>query len=366
MSPAKAKGKRPARAPRASPLPEAPPASASLVIRPSFDPDHRVVAITGAHGYLGSQIIRRLEGDRRYHKVLAIDIRKPDLPLGKTQFHKVDLTLPNADVEVAHVLKREEADTLVHLAFLSHPTHNASWAHELEAIGSLHVLNACAACKVHKVVMWSLAMVYGPHPLNPNFLDEQQKLNGVPNSRFFGDKIEAERLARRFRKENPASIVTILRTSTILGRQIKSYFSNYFSLPVAPVLLGYDPLLQLLHEEDAVAAFKLAIDADFNGTYNIAGDGVLPLHTVLALLGRPMLPLPHFLAFPLAKALWMTQILDAVPAFLDFLRYLCVVDTGSARREMGFSPRYNIQQIVSEFAAPSRRPDGHLEPAREA
>jgi UDP-glucose 4-epimerase len=320
------------------------------VVRPSFDPDHRVVAVTGAASFLGTELLKRLENDRRYLKVLAVDIRKPDRTLGKAIFHKVDLTLPTADAELVQILKREEVDTLVHLAFLSHPTHNSVWAHELEAIGTLHVLDACAACKLHKVVLWSLTGLYGATPLNPNYLTEEERLNGMPGSRFFDDKLEAERLAQRFRKENPASVVTILRTASILGHRVQSYVSSYLSLPIVPVMMGHDPLVQLLHEDDAVAAFKLVVDADFNDQYNVAGDGVLPLNTVLALLGKLPLPLPYSLAYPLAKVLWMTQIVDAAPVFLGFLRYLCVADTTKIRRELGFAPRYDIRQTLADFA----------------
>jgi UDP-glucose 4-epimerase len=325
-------------------------AAGPLVLRPTFDPDHRVVAVTGAHSFLGVEIIKLLENDRRYLKVIAIDIRKPDIPMVKTQFHKVDLTLPNADVEVANVLKKEEADTFVHLSFLSKPTHNSAWAHELEAIGTLHVLNACAACKLHKFIMWSLTALYGPHPFNCNYLTETMKIQGVPDSRFFTDKIEAERLAQRFRRENPGIVVTILRTASILGHRINNYVSKFFDLPLVPLMMGYDPLIQLLHERDAVEAFKLSIDADFNGEYNVAGEGVLPLSTALALAGKIALPLPHFLAYPLAKILWATQILDTPPSYLDFLRYICVGDIEKVRQEMGFVPRYDIRQIIAEFA----------------
>lgn len=328
-------------------------AVSSLVARSTFDPEHRVVAVTGAHSFLGTEVIRRMEQDRRYAKVLAIDIRRPNIPLTKTQFYKVDLTLPSVDGDVAHILKREQADTLVHLAFLSKPTHNTTWAHELEAIGTMHVLNACAACRIHKVVMWSLTALYGPSPMNPNFLTEEHRLNGVPGSRFFSDKLEAERLARRFRSENPGVTVTVLRMAHILGRNIHNYVSNFVDMPVVPVMAGHDPLVQLLHEQDAVDVLKLSVDADFNADYNVAGDGVLPLSTVLALAGRVTLPIPHAMAYPLAKVMWMTQVFELPPMYLDFMRYLCVVDTARIRREMGFAPRFDIRQIIADFIAPA-------------
>jgi UDP-glucose 4-epimerase len=241
-------------------------------------------------------------------------------------------------------------DTLVHLAFLSRPTHNTSWAHELEAIGTLHLLNACAACKVHKVVMWSLSALYGANPDNPNLITEQQQPHGAAGSHFFDDRLEAERLARRYRNENPGAVVTILRTAHILGRNQDNYVARFLRKPMVPTLMGHDPLVQLLHEEDAVAVFKLAVDGEHNGSYNVASAGVLPLRTMLAMAGTPPLPVPHFWAYPLIKVMWLTQVLDVPPVYLDFLRYLCVVDTEKVRREMGFVARYTIQDIVREFA----------------
>src|SRR5438876_11999932 len=103
----------------------------------AFDPEQRIVAVTGAYSYMGAELIKRLERDRRYYKVLAIDIRKPTFPMSKTQFHKIDLTLPTADADLAAIWKREGVDTVVHAAFLSTPTHANAWAHELESIGTM-------------------------------------------------------------------------------------------------------------------------------------------------------------------------------------------------------------------------------------
>src|SRR5438876_799894 len=144
----------------------------------AFDPEQRIVAVTGAYSYMGAELIRRLEQDRRYYRVLAIDIRKPSFPLSKTQFHKVDLTLPTADAEIATILSREQVETVVHAAFLSVPTHNSAWAHEFENIGTVHVLNACSQSRIRKFILWSSTIVYGANPLNPNFLTEDHPLKG--------------------------------------------------------------------------------------------------------------------------------------------------------------------------------------------
>jgi UDP-glucose 4-epimerase len=326
------------------------PKKKALVQRPSYDPEQRVVAVTGAYSFIGAELIKRLERDRRYYKVLAIDIRKPTFPMSKTQFHKIDLTMPTADADLAAIWKREGVDTVVHAAFLSTPTHANAWAHELESIGTMHVLNACAETAVRKLIVWSQTVVYGAHPLNPNFLSEEHELRGLGSrSRFVRDKAEVERQVRRFAAEHDEAIVTTLRTAATLGPRIRNFATRFFARPLAPTMMGYDPLMQLVHERDVIDAFALAVDNDFGGEFNIVGDGVLPYSTILAMMGKVPLPMPHFLARPLSRALWATQIFDSPPNFLDFLRFLCVADGAKARRVMGFAPVYDIKATIHDF-----------------
>jgi UDP-glucose 4-epimerase len=319
----------------------------ALVRRPSNE--RRVVAVTGAHGFIGAELTKRLEADRRYERVLAVDVRKPSFPLAKTQFHKVDLTLPTADQDLAALFRAEGVDTVVHAAFLSTPTHNSAWAHELESIGTMHVLNAAGEAGVQKLVLSSTTLVYGASPVNPNFLVETHERRGHPRSRFVNDKLEAEKQFERYARENEGATVTILRTGATLGPTVSNFATRFFSRPVCPVLMGYDPLLQLVHESDVIDAFFLAVDGDHPGAYNIVGDGVLPYTTVLALMGKIPLPMPTFLAYPVSQALWMTQVFDSPPNFLDFLRYLCVADGAKAKRQMGFEPRYDIKATILDF-----------------
>src|ERR1041385_2520420 len=86
----------------------------------------RVVAVTGACTFLGAELLRRLEEDRRYSRVLALDIRPPALaPGSKVEVVNIDLTQPTVDDDLATLLHKSRVDTFVHGAFLSHPTHAA-------------------------------------------------------------------------------------------------------------------------------------------------------------------------------------------------------------------------------------------------
>ncbi len=312
----------------------------------------RVVAVTGACTYLGGELLRRLDEDPRYGKVLALDIRPPALaPGGKVEFIKIDLTQPTVDAELATLLQRYHIDTFVHGAFLSHPTHAAEWAHELEDVGTMHVLNACAGVAPRRLVMISTTLVYGAHPKNPNFLVEDAELRGHRDSRFVNDKVRAERQVQRFAREHPEVEVCILRFAPILGPTVSNMYTRFFSRPIAPVMMGHDPLMQFVHEQDAAFALARAVESRATGAFNIVGKGVLPYTTVLALLGRVPVPMPQFMARQLTKVLWATQLVGSPPSFLDFLLYLCVADGAKARREpsLGFSPRLSIKRTILDF-----------------
>ncbi len=312
-------------------------------------PSGRVVAVTGACTFLGKELLRRLEEDPRYSRVLALDIRPPAVRGTKIEFVKLDLTQPTVDGDLATLLSTNNVDTFVHGAFLSHPTHAAEWAHELEDVGTMHVLNACAGVEPRRLVMISTTLVYGAHANNPNFLTEEADLRGHRDSRFVNDKVRAEKQVQRFAQEHPKVEVCILRFAPILGPSVSNMYTRFFSRPVAPVMMGHDPLMQFVHEQDAAFALQKAVESHATGAFNIVGKGVLPYTTVLALLGRVPVPMPQLVARQVSKLLWATQLVGSPPSFLDFLLYLCVADGNKAKGKLGFSPRLSIKRTILDF-----------------
>jgi UDP-glucose 4-epimerase len=319
----------------------------------------RVVAFTGAASFLGQNLIGLLEEDPRIEKIVALDLEAPATAGKKTRFHEIDLTRPRATEKIADALSVEGVDTLLHLAFLASPTQAHAYAHEVESLGTMHVLTGAQEANVRKLVLWSQTLLYGAHPTNPNFLTEKHPLRAPREERFFADKIEAEEEATRF-GEREGHLVTVLRTAPILGPTVKNYLTRYLARRFVPTLMGFDPLWQLLHEVDAVAAFKVAIDRDVAGTFNIVGDGVLPLSTVIKLASRIPMPVPHPVAGPLVGALWVAQTADAPRSFLDYLRYVCVADGELAEKKLGFRPAYSTREALLDYASAQRLRDVRL------
>jgi UDP-glucose 4-epimerase len=89
----------------------------------------------------------------------------------------------------------------------------------------------------------------------------------------------------------------------VLGDDQRSSPLALLGLPVIPSLLGFDPRLQFIHEDDAIGALAHVIRHERSGTFNAAGDGVLALSEVASLLGKPMLPVlpPWGLGFAAAQ-----------------------------------------------------------------
>ncbi len=312
----------------------------------------RTIAITGAAGFLGSNLIGMLEQDERVKSIVALDVKPPPTakPGGKTRFHEVDLTQPAAESTVAEILAAEQVDTLAHLAFLASPTHGTAWAHELESVGTMHVVVGARQAKVRKFVLWSLTWLYGARPSNPNFLSEKHPLRAPTSEPFFADKIDAEEQVHKLAQRSPEMVVTVLRTAPILGPTVNNTLTRYLARRVVPTMMGFDPLVQFLHEADAIAAMHLAVLRDAPGTFNIVGDGVLPLSTAIRLAGRIGVPVPHPVAESVARVGWVAQLVEAPPSFLKYLRFLCVADGRKATAEMGFQPAYSTREAVLDFA----------------
>jgi len=137
----------------------------------------------------------------------------------------------------------------------------------------------------------------------------------------------------------------ILRPVHILGG-VRNAPSNYLRLPVVPTLLGFDPMVQVVHEQDVVEAIVCAMRDGVRGIYNITGPGEVPLSVVLRELGRRVVRVPH----PLARPLWTAAFRVGYSSFpaeeFDFVRYVCMVDGTRAQSELGYRPRHTLKETI--------------------
>ncbi len=317
------------------------------------------IALTGS-GFKGSALLRWLEDDPEFPRVIYLDNKKPSQRLKKTKIYRLDLTETLADAQLAEILKKEGIDTLVHTAFPITPPRNLASAHELISVGSMYICNAASAAGVRKLILPSTADVYGAFPDNPNYLTEKHPARAGSRSKFLADKIDAENQFLKYAKKHPESVVTILRPSNILGPTIQSYKTRYLSTIFVPTVLGYDPLMQFIHENDLFNAFQIAIRRDCPGIYNLASKGVLPLSKAIRIMGKIPIPLSLFGLKSLVQLMWFLDISPAPAPHLEFLKYMCVVATDKAEEKMGFTPRYSGKEALLDFVGAERLRDVKL------
>ena len=159
----------------------------------------------------------------------------------------------------------------------------------------MNVLAACAGgdSPVRKFIFKSSAHVYGCEQDDPAFFTESMSRTHRPTTSIERDIVEAEASVVDFATKNPGVDVTVLRCANVLGPDVNTAFSRMFSLPVVPMVLGFDPRTQFVHEDDIVHALEHAAIHRVPGVYNVAADGVLALSEAIGLLGKrpaPVLP----------------------------------------------------------------------------
>jgi UDP-glucose 4-epimerase len=319
------------------------------------------IAVTGTSSFLGSRILRRLVDQRDPDSVLAVDIASPPATLQGVRHRMVDLTLPGADQRMMDVLKDEEVDTVVHTAFFTSPKRDSSYSHELESIGTLHLVAAAAAAGVSHFLMRSFTAVYGARGQNPNFLSEDRRPDPNPSLAWVRDKLEAEQHALSFAKRYPAMGLTILRFAPLLGAGVHTFYSRIFAKRVVPIVFGYDPLVQLLHPDDALDAVDAALANGPSGIVNVVPSDTISMLNALHLAEKLTVAVPHPLAYALSDLLWASGVGLAPGGFVDYVRFLFVADGEKAERVLGFKARHRSRDALVAYLA-YRYPDSAVRP----
>jgi len=303
------------------------------------------IVITGIAGRLGRLLARRLhrEGDVQ---VVGIDRRAFHGRPRDIEHVQVDLRSKKA----RDVFRAGGVRALIHLGVMHDPRASGADHHSWNVQGTQKLLDACAAYRVPKVIVLSSANVYGPRADNPQFLSEDATLMASQDFPAIRDLIEVDMLASSFFWKSQAIETVILRPVHILGG-VHNAPSNYLRLPYVPTLLGFDPMVQVIHEEDVVEAIRCALKPGARGIFNITGPGEVPLSAILGELGRKVLPIPHPLAKPLLSLLWRGRFTSFPVPELDHIRFVCMVDGSRASRDLGFRPRRSLKETIRAVQA---------------
>ena len=315
----------------------------------------RVVLVTGVGRYLGARAAALLADEPDVDRVVAVDIVPSPYPLGGAEFLRADIRSP----VIAKILEREAIDTVVHMNVLATPTAVGGRApqKEINVLGTMQLLGACQrAASLRSLVVKSSTTVYGASSKDPALFTEDMAPKAPPRSGYAKDSVEVEGYVRGFGRRRPDVAVSTLRFANFIGPHVRTPFTEYFTLPVVPTVLGFDARLQFVHEEDGLEAIRLATTSDAPGIYNIAGDGLLSLGQAVRRAGAVAAPLPAAAAGPVGGFFRRARLADFSPEQVRFLTFGRGVDTSRARDELGFVPRYTTEAAFDAFIS-ARRAD---------
>lgn len=302
------------------------------------DAQSDAVLVTGICGNLGRRVARHLH---RMGPVVGLDRRRFPSKPKDIEHHSMD---PRRH-RVEEVFRSTQIGALVHLGVMHDPRSDDEEQHVWNLGGLSRLLEYSSRHGVKKVVLLSSANVYGPRPDNAQFLREDSPLLASGSLASMRDLVELDMLAQSFFWKYPNIETVILRPAHILGT-VHNAPSNYLRLKVAPTLMGFDPMIQAIHQDDVVRGIQLALRPGVRGIYNLAGPPPLPLSRMLRLLGRTALPVPHTLARFALGRLWNLRMTSFPAPELDFVRYVCMVDDGRARASLGYEPCFGIEETL--------------------
>lgn len=250
----------------------------------------RRILITGLSTHWGGRLAQLLERDPAVEAIVGIDTDDPRHQLERTEFVRVENRAPLLE----RILTAAAIDTVIDTRLISGQRRlPADGADQPTASATSEILQACAApnAPVRKLLFKSSARYYGSETDDPAFFTEDMAPRRPPRTALERDIVEAERALASFASRQRMMVVTILRLAGEICSEQQDARMAMLSLPIIPGVLGFDPRLQFVHQDDAIGALLHATRHDLPGAYNVAADGVLALSEVASLLGKPLLPI---------------------------------------------------------------------------
>jgi UDP-glucose 4-epimerase len=299
------------------------------------------ILITGAAGYVGSHLGRRLAAE---YQVLGTDLR-PRTDLG---FEVLPLDI--RDTTLHRLLRERRITHVVHLAAVLEGGKDRDRDYDIDVRGTNNVVESCIHAGVRHITVASSGAAYGYHADNPEWITETDPLRASYHFAYAHHKRVIEELLARYRHSHPQLAQLVLRIGTVLGATTNNQITALFKRKRILAVRGSDSRFVFVWDEDVAAAIHHGIAGDRVGIYNVAGDGALGIREIAARLGKPVMALP---AFVLRQALEVGQFFHLTrygPEQLDFLRFRPVLDNRRLKEEFGFVPSKTSAEAFTIFA----------------
>lgn len=329
-----------------------------------------MILLTGATGYLGSQIARVLIERKMNFRVYVREPRRLEFNPGEAQCEIVvgDLNGPHS-LEAA----MRGVTQVIHTAGLVKMwTRDSRDFERVNVDGLLSILRAAAAAGVERVVYTSSFIAMGPSA-NPSAAE------GLRHDRHYSNKYE-ETKARAldwlrddgFRQFPVVALLPGViygpgpeTEGNLVGQMIQQYLAGKF-----PGLLGTgEQRWSFSYIDDLVAAHLAALDRGKVGEEYILGGDNRPLNDLFRILGgqanirRPVRHLPFALgkmlgAVELARAKLTGRAPQLTPGVVEIFKHDWVYSSAKAAKELGYhvtTLEEGLRKTLSHLATVARQ-----------
>jgi len=297
------------------------------------------VLITGIAGGQGRLLTRRL--NPRF-EVCGVDrVRWEGHPRGVRPY-VVDLRKKKFE----DVIRREKPAGVVHMGFIQDFRGDERERHDVNVTGTKQLLDHCIHNGVESLVVLSTGYVYGALPENPYFIDEDFPLSASRSYPEIRDRVEVDTLVTTFLWRYPQIRTCVLRPVNVLGYYANSMISHYLREGRVPTVMGFDPMMQFIHEEDLSTAIEQAVDYRLQGVFNVTGPGEVPLRTAIREAGGDSWSIPEPILRPLFGRLFRMGLSAYPSGAIDFLKYPITLSGERFADATGFQPLFGLKETL--------------------
>ncbi|MBW7856961.1 MAG: SDR family oxidoreductase [Leptonema sp. (in: Bacteria)] len=309
--------------------------------------------ITGAGGYTGSQLIKKLKDDYNF-EILATDVRFSNQQ-GREIRQVCDIR--NKD-EVLQMFQEFKPDAVVHLASIVTPgkKSNREFEYQVDVGGSENVLAACSATNVKRLIVTSSGAAYGYYADNSIPLTESDPIRGNYEFAYSYHKRLVEELLAKHKATGQLPEVVIFRVGTILGGTTNNQITALFEKKALPAIVGSDSPFVFVWDQDVIGAIHHSLIRNASdgfkspaGIYNLAGDGWLKIDEIAAKLGKPVKrysPTLLKVVFGILKPIGVSRY---GPEQVRFLQYRPVLDNTALKTKFGYIPKKSSAEVFDYF-----------------
>jgi UDP-glucose 4-epimerase len=297
------------------------------------------ILIVGISGKLGRRTAFRLIAAG--HHVAGIDQRPwPGAPPG-IAVHTLDIRKRPA----ADVFRKFQPDAVVHLATVAQVSLRTDEELRQNLSSTRAVFAACRHHAVSQIVFVGRHTFYGAAADSPLYHTEDEPPLEVGSFPQLADLVAADLYAASAFWRFPDMATALLRVCYALGPSHRGTLAGILDRKYIPAVLGFDPLIQFIHEDDAAEAIALALEKRLRGVFNVAGPPPLPLSVLAHLVGRHFIPLPE----PLFRFALSRGLSPLPAAAINHLKFPVIIDDRPFRKATGFSPAHDALEVARAF-----------------